>query len=956
MAVHSCRQSVLMGIAAALGMLVLLGAAGRPVFAQGGTGLIEGVVRDSEGGVLPGVTMTLRNQATGVVRTTVTETDGSYRFPALQPGRYNLLAELSGFATEEVNDVTITIGLGLLRDFSLGVQGLQERVTVTGTAPVVDTTKSEVSGVVTQEQIQALPINSRQYLSLALLMPGTSLDATRSFFPTVNVGGSMSFNSTGNVVDGMINSMAEDGEPRQNLPQDAVEEFKVSNTQFKAEFGLATGGMVQVVTKSGSNQLHGTAFEYFRDKALNAKGVFETEKPEFRRHQFGGSVGGPIVEDRMHFFGAVERTDVKEFYTVNTGLPEFYSAVEGTFQRPFTRNLYFGRVDAQINNSQNLFARWAQEQERAECNGCGGTTASTAGYDIEVPRRSLVVGHTWISGARQLNDFRFQLATAAYYIAPAGTTIFTETGAFPPERMNRLTRGFNFPSLSWGSSFDELGPESRWQIKDTYAIMLADHDLKFGFDISYMPYEEENTGNILGSYTFSEDQYFNPDDPQSIANLRGAATFSASLPPINTSHPTKYYVAFVQDDWKIGSNVTLNLGLRWERLYGAANEDLDPSIFPVEIPYIDVSQRGDTNNFGPRLGLAWDVTGNGDTVARAGYGLYYGHVRILGNLNEFRNYQRFTVNITNPSYPDPYNGRDPSEFVVSAPANITVVANDYVQPYANQYNAGVSHRIFGDFAVHLDGVYIHTNHDRKTLDINPRDPVTGARPNPVFGRVDRNQSTGEMKYKGLYAKLEKRYSNRTQFLATYTYTRSDDNNLLGRYLDPFNLGLDWGPSGGERRHAVVLSGSVLLPYDITVGAVWTARTELPWSATAGRDINQDGFNTDLVPGTTRNAGSRTLDLAAVNAWRVANGREPISEAQIDSSRLNLLDVRASKEVSLGGRLRLQLMAQAFNLLNTENLQAQYGGGRVGNALSANFGRIQTARPGTQGELAVRLGW
>src|SRR3972149_791510 len=156
----------------------------------------------------------------------------------------------------------------------------------------------------------ALPINSRQYLSLALLMPGTSVDATRSFFPTVNVGGSMSFNSTGNVVDGMINNMAEDGEPGQNLPQDAVEEFKVSNMQYPAEFGLATGGIVQVVTKSGTNAFKGSAFEYFRDKALNALGVFETEKPEYRRHQFGVSAGGPILKDRMHFFGAVERTQV----------------------------------------------------------------------------------------------------------------------------------------------------------------------------------------------------------------------------------------------------------------------------------------------------------------------------------------------------------------------------------------------------------------------------------------------------------------------------------------------------------------------------------------------------------------------------------------------------------------------------------------------------------------------
>lgn len=949
---YRCAWTLISVLTVVMGALVPHQAA----FAQGGSGVIEGVVRDTAGGVLPGVTMTLRNQASGVARTTVSEGDGTYRFPALQPGKYTLRAELSGFATEEVLDIVITIGLGLVRDFSLGVQTLTETVTVTGVAPVVDTTKSEVSGVVTQQQIETLPINSRQYLSLALLMPGTSLDATRSFFPTVNVGGSMSFNSTGNVVDGMINSMAEDGEPRQNLPQDAVEEFKVSNTQFKAEFGLATGGMVQVVTKSGSNEVHGSAFEYFRDKALNARGLFEDDKPDFQRHQFGASMGGPIIRDRMHFFGAVERTDVEEFYTVNTGLPQFYSAVEGTFRRPFTRNLYFGRVDWQLSNSQNLFARWAQEQERAECNGCGGTTAGSAGYDIEVPRRSLVVAHTWVRGTRQLNDFRFQLATAAYYIAPAGTTIFTQTGSFPPERMNRLSRGLNFPSLSFGSSFDELGPESRWQIKDTYAISFADHDLKFGFDVSYMPYEEENTGNVLGSYTFAEDQYFDPNDPQSIANLTGAATFSASLPPINTSHPTKYYMGFVQDDWKVGSNLTLNLGLRYERLYGAANEDLDPSVFPIDIPYIDVSQRGDRNNVGPRVGLAWDVFNNGDTVARAGYGLYYGHVRILGNLNEFRNYQRFTVNITNPSYPDPYGGRDPEEFVVSAPLNITVVANDYVQPYANQFNVGVSHRLFGQYAVHMDGVYIRTSHDRKTLDINPRDPVTRLRPNPVFGRVDQNQSTGEMRYKALYLKFEKRYSNRTQFLATYTYTRSEDNNLLGRYLDPFDLDLDWGPSGGERRHALVLSGSVLLPFDVTLGAVWTARSQLPWTATAGRDVNADGFNTDLVPGTTRNAGSRTLDLSAVNAWRASNGVVPISEAQIDSSRLNLVDLRASKDVRLTGTVRLQLMAQVFNLFNTDNLQSQYGGGRVGNALSANFGRILTARPSTQGELAVRLFW
>ncbi len=924
--------------------------------AQGGSGIITGTAVDDQGGVLPGVTVTLRNQASGVTRTTVTEADGTYRFPALNPGRYTVLAELSGFSTVEVRDIEITIGLGLTQNFTLQVQALSETITVTGLAPVVDTTKSEVSGVITQQQIETLPINSRQYLSLALLMPGTSMDSTRSFFATVNVGGSMTFNSTGNLVDGVINNFAEDGEPRQNMPEDAVEEFKVSNVQYKAEFGLATGGIVQVVTKSGTNSLRGTAFEYFRDKSLNARGPFEEEKPAYRRNQFGGSVGGPLVRDKVHYFAAAERTKIDEFYTVQTAFPEFYSSLEGTFERPFTRNLYFGRVDAQLTNNQSVFARYAHEDERSTCNGCGGTTASTNGYDQETPRRAVVMGHTWVRGTRQLNDFRFQYARAAYYISPAGTEVWRDIGNTSAERLNRLTRQFSFPSVTYGSSNDQIGPESRWQFKNTYTISLSDHDVKFGADISHMPYKYESTGNPLGTYTFSRDQYFNPNDPASIAALTGAATFSASIPPVVTSHPNSYYVLFAQDDWKIRDNLTVNLGLRWERLYGAANEDLDPTIFPVPIPYIDVNGRGDTNNFGPRAGVAWDVFGTGRTVVRGGYGLYYGHVRILGNLSEFRNYQQFSVNITNPTYPDPYGGRDPEDFIVSGPANITVVDNDYVQPYSNQFNGGVSHQLVGDYAVHVDLVATDTHHDRKILDINARVPGETSRPDPVFARVDRNQSTGSVRYRALYAKLEKRYSNRHQFMVTYTYARARDNAPLGRYLDPFDLDLDWGPSNGERRHAIVASGSVLLPLDITAGLVWTARTQLPWSATAGRDLNGDGFNTDLVPGTERNAGSRDLDLATVNAYRASIGRDAIPESQLESSRINLLDMRLSKAIRFHNTAKVDLVAQLFNVFNTKNLQGQYGGGRVTNASSDAFGRILTARPGRQAELALRLSW
>jgi hypothetical protein len=518
-------------VALAVAVVLITAAAAA---AQGGTGVISGIIRDAQGAVLPGVALTLRNQASGVSRTTVSETDGSYRFPALNPGRFTVAAELSGFATIEARDLEITIGLGLIQDFTMQVQSLAETVTVTAAAPVVDTTKSEVSGVVTQQQMETLPINSRQYLSLALLMPGTSMDSTRAFFATVNVGGSVTFNSTGNLVDGVINNFAEDGEPRQNLPEDAVEEFKVSNVQYKAEFGLATGGIVQVVTKSGTNTVHGTAFEYFRDKSLNALGVFEAEKPAYRRNQFGGSVGGPLLRDRIHYFVAAERTKIDEFYTVFTGLPQFYSALEGTFAKPFTRNLYFGRVDGQLSNSQAFFARYAHEDERSTCNSCGGTTSSTAGFDQETPRRAVVLGHTWVRGTRQLNDFRFQYARAAYYISPAGTEIWTDISNNSPERLARLTQQLQFPALTYGSSNDQIGPESRWQFKDTYAITLTSHDLKFGVDISHMPYQYESTGNPLGTYSFTRDQYLDPNDPASIAALTGAATFSASLPPVTT--------------------------------------------------------------------------------------------------------------------------------------------------------------------------------------------------------------------------------------------------------------------------------------------------------------------------------------------------------------------------------------------------------------------------------------
>lgn len=943
----------------AFALLLVAGAPGL-VSAQE-SAVIDGVVVDESGGALPGATVTVKNMETGTERTVVTDGSGRYRFPALPPGRYSVKTEIQGFAVEERRDIVLTIGLSARQDFQMKIQTLAETVTVVAESPVVDVTRSEVAGVVTQSQIETLPINTRQYLNLALLMPGTSQDAVRVFYNNVNVGAGGTFYSNGFVADGVTNTWAEQGEPRQNFPQDSIREFKVNTTQFKAEYGLATGGLVTVVSKSGTNDVHGHAFEYFRHRSLNAKNFFERTKPDFKRNQFGASAGGPIRRDRTHFFAAIEHTMSDEFFTVNTGRPDLYSSVEGTFPQPRRVTLSSIRIDHAISESQSLFGRYAHEEERTVCAGatCGGRNAANAGYDMEIPRRAVVAGHTWILSDRVLSEARFQYAFAAYQIAPVGKEIFKEVGAYPPERIGpeRVQRRFTFPSLVYGGNYEALGPEKRWQFKEAIAWHLPDwggsHDWRFGVDYSYIWFADDSQVNLNGTYQFGTDQFFNPSDPASIANLRNPILFTMTFPPNYVPLPTHHYAWFVQDDWKPAELLTINMGLRYDRQIGSFNEDIDTSRFPIPIPFIDTSTRGDRNNFGPRVGFAYDLTGNGASVIRGGYGLYYDNIRTLQNQYEWLNMQRYDVRISNPSYPDPFLGRSPTEFISTAPPNIQVLSNDFVNPYSQQLNLGYSRQLTSDLAVHADGVYTRVLRDRKTRNINLADPLTRQRPYPQFGRVDLEESISKSEYRGLYVRLDKRFSRRHQFLMSYSLVTSEDNAPAGRFTEQSDLGRDFGPANAERRHALVASGAVLLPFDIQVGAVLTLRSSLPFSATAGRDVNGDGFVTDFVPGTTRNQGHRNLNLATVNAWRAASGLPAVSEGDIDSLRFRSFDLRASKRIELAASRKVELVAQLFNVFNSVNLSSS---GFQQNAVATTFGKASRAAAGRQAELAVRFAW
>ncbi|MEP7305423.1 MAG: TonB-dependent receptor [Acidobacteriota bacterium] len=933
--------------------------------AQAGAAIL-GTISDPQGLALPGVELTLHNSESGLTRTTVSEGNGTYRFSGLPPGLYDVRATLDGFGVSELKGQMLTVGLEVRHDFSLRLEALQEAVTVTAKVPVIEVTKSEVTGVVTQQQIENVPVPTRQTLDLALLLPGTNTDGSvpRRVSVSVGAGGAVSQNAF--LVDGVSNQQSTSGDPRQDFPQGGIREFRVNVSQASAEFGGTTGGVVAIVTKSGTNLFSGEAFEFFRDKSLNAMNLFEQQahdttgapKPAFRQNQNGFTIGGPIVMNKAHFLVATDFTKADQSIIVNTNKPQDYSAVEGAYPNNQFRRMFFARTDVQLNPTQTLLARWGWERDEITCQSCGGVAASTSGSLVQQRRNSLVVGHDWVVSNRALNQIRMQYAPFAYLNNPSeASSIWTEVGNFAPVRFAQMTPVYVFPSLTYGTTANKVQIETWWEFRDDFSITTnkgGSHSWKMGVASVRAPNTEDLTGNPLGTWTFSTDQLFDPGNPATIAALSKPTQFSASLPPVVHDLKTNLFQTYLQDTWRPSGSLTVNLGVRYDLEYGSFNQDMDLSAFPKALPFINPGSRGDRNNVQPRLGLAWDLRQTGESVVRASYGIYNGTVRNSSFGTELANLLQSNITIRNPSYPDPYGGKDPLTFASTAPPNITIINDDIVNSFAQTANLGFSQQLAHNLALQLDGVYTKGSANTVSANINTPDPVTGLKPLPEWGRILQVSPIGETRYRALFVRLDRPYANRLQYAVAYTLAKAEDNLTAINYYD---RGADWGSSNTDRRQTLVFSGSVTLPGEVTIGGVWTLRSAMPFNAVAATDLNGDGAISDLVPGTTRTSGNRNLNLAAVNAYRVANGRTPVSVDQIDSNRYNSLDVRVTRTFRLSGTKKIEVIAQVFNLAGTSNLLASGGvGGYVTNALSDSFGKILQAGNKQQAEFAARVAW
>ncbi|HKC54991.1 MAG TPA: carboxypeptidase regulatory-like domain-containing protein [Vicinamibacterales bacterium] len=965
---------MLRGVSIAALLFALISVA-APATAQTTNGVISGIISDAQGGVLPGVTVTARNAETGLMRTVVTEGDGRFRLAALPPGRYEVKAELAGFGAVDVPPMTLTTGTEITRNVTMQVQGLNESVTVTGEAPIVEVTKTEVSGVITQDQMQMLPLATRQPMDLALLMPGTSQDAVRARKANSNIGAGAFTNGSALLVDGVWNKEGNTGEPRQDFPQSAIQEFKVMLSQSPAEYGWTAGGAVSMATKSGTNQIHGEGFEFYRNKALNTIDPFVKaagqNKPNFSRHQYGGAIGGAVVRDKIHFFEAAEALQNNLYDNVVVRRPDLYSSLNGVFKSPEYNHMSFTRGDWQIDQKQNLFVRYAWQVSDFTCEGCAASSSQpwfSPGGGIKQSRYSWAGAHTWVLSPRVLNEVRGQWTTYLFRAHVPGvepqSKLYDESAA----RIAGTTQIFAFPSLgSWGANTNQYGDLLSRQIRDDVSITTGQHTWKFGAGGQSLPIRQ-SIRKAQGTWTFSVDQPFNPSNLAAFVPVPGSVQqFTSALLNVPLYAPNVLWDTYVEDEWKPRSGVTLNLGLRYEyqdKVFNQGRDLNDKAIFPTTgtptslAPLVDFSKRGDKNNFSPRVGLAWDLRNDGKTVARAGYGLYYNVMNTQLELSEIQNYRQLNAVIANPTYPDPYGGRDPISFVSAGVQNIAVQANDLQNLRSAAYTGGVSQSLTSALAIHVDGVYNKMTEVPMALDINPRSGgTTGNRPLPQFGRVLQTQSIGFADYKALLVRLEKRLARNYMYTVSYTLASTTGNvsssSFSSTVTDAAHIEYDNGPNNSDRRHALVASGSFVLPYDVVLGTVFTARSTMPFSAIAGVDVNGDANITDYVPGTTRNVFNRGNDaemMARVNAYRATVGMAGLPASQINTNEFYGLDVRASKSIRLSTDRRVELVAQVFNLLNRTNLLAAW----TTNARSNAFGTITSAANMRQAELAVRF--
>ncbi|MDP1570590.1 MAG: TonB-dependent receptor [Vicinamibacterales bacterium] len=904
-------KRLIRGVGVALAWLALAGAAS----AQVTSAALQGVVADSEGGVLPGVTVVITNVETGLVREAPADGAGFYRVTALPPGAYVLRASLDGFVPHERTGLVLTVGQTATVDVALHVASISEVVTVEARAPLVDTASSALGTTVTSTQLDHLPLAGRNFAGLANLAPGV----TGVGGGGINAGGQLSRNNSV-VIDGVSNDEQGVAGQRGSLSLEAVREFVVYTNQFAAEHGLASGALINVVTRSGTNRLSGRLFAFHRDDAFDAQNPFSkaqgSGEAPFSEQRAGGFLGGPILKNRWHYFGTVELLRDETTSVVTSPL---VPVDRREFPRTGARDQIFARSEFQASQAHQIGVRYRFDQSTTEGGGIGGLNPYERGHDQANEYADAIVTLTSVLTSRTVNELRLLRGslstfwTVDRYSDPSGVSISRPS--------INLGKASNMPQ-GWSSV--------RYQAVNTLSHTFGRHDIKIGVDVQTDGQDTYFLGNKDGTFTFRTDAPFDPNDRSTYP-----FQFTQTIGDWYDRRSNEIYSAFAQTTWRAHDRLTLNLGLRYDT----------ETIF-AKAAAIDVAQ--DLDNVGPRIGVVFTPTGDGRTVVRGGFGIYYdqGFNNISGNIS---NSARSTaITVVNPGYPDPFDG---GTIAVPRP-NRTIAAPEIDTPSTRTFSAGVRRELRPGLALGVDVVRALGYNLFNAVDINAPLPGTGVRPDAAYQRVVQYQTTGESRSDSLLVSFERRAGRGPHFNLAYTWStqRRNVEDFGFTAQDAFDPEAEWALASNDRRHQIVASVVWALPYGLQAAGLVQARRGLPWTVTTGIDNNNDQNLNDrpdlLVPG-----GDPRDRATYGSAFRGRSGS--LGRNTNTGPGFVQVDARLSKFVR-AGRYSVEGFVEAFNLLNRANL-----GLPVGTLTSSAFGRptgLATGATPRQVELGVRFGF
>jgi hypothetical protein len=906
--------------------------------AQGPSGTVRGVVRDQGGSPVPAAVITVVVPGTAVTRQATTDTSGSFVVLDVPPATVDVTVTAPGFGEARRAGVVVEVGQTASLVVELPVGQVRETVLVGGGVGVVavDTSRSVVDAVMPAQLIESLPLNGRNFLELALLVPGNApapnFDPTKS--NTVVISSAGQIGRGGNImVDGADNNDDVVGGPLQNVTQEAVQEFQIATNRFTAETGRSASSAINIVTKSGSDQLRGSTSLFLRDRRW--QGLPATydrgfgEKPPFDRQQFAAAAGGPLVAGQAFWFGAAEIRNQDGAVLVGTR-DLATQTIRRTFApAPLDDVLGSARVDWRPAAADAIVFRYAGQ--RAD-----DTAASTL---------DRVIGS---SLQRQSSRNRYHSVVGTWTRTWSPTFLNVTSASFSSFR-NRITPvavgpQLTFPSLQDGSSFrvPQGTEQKRFQLSDAVTFVRGAHTLRAGGEWQRVDALFDLDVFRQGRIEFVEDFArfdHNGDGRVDDGDLLFAVTLRSGKPDQGLVIPdadTHYLAGFVQDDWRLRSDLTLNLGLRYEVDTDVKNIRRVGEINPIVQPFLHGTRRRDLDNLGPRVGFNW-APGAGRTSVHGGYGIYYDRVTLeIQSLERGLDGRALPIEVRagNVFFLDPETGRFPpvapstanpfGGFILpgAGASGINIIDNDLQNPSVQQFNLGVQRELPGRVVLRVDGV-----HDLGTHFITGR--TVGEVFNPVVGGPDRVvnlESSVNTKYDALLVSAEQR-GTRHGFRASYTlgkafnYSNDDQIPFANGPIDPQNLGLEYGPTPNDQRHRLTVAAWARLGGGILVAPIWTIASGVPM------DILMPDAQS-RIPVFQRNAGGRLFKNAAdlnaaitrLNDGGGVNGELlPFvsSDARFTDS-FNSADLRVSRPFAIR-QIRVEPILEVFNVFNVTNI-------------------------------------